>query len=273
MVLIPALTKAQYAEIGILGGGMTYVGDLAEVAFRIEETHPSIYGFVKYNFNPFFGIKAQGGYGRISGDDANSSRSYANLRNLTFTSDIYEGSALLELNLLGFNAKRLKERFSPYVFTGISVFSFNPRAFYQGQWVDLQPLGTEGQGTLAYPEREPYKLTQVGIPMGGGIRYAVSESWTLGLEIKFTKTFTDYLDDVSSTYVAQEILIAENGILAWELSNRTGEYLNTEPLNWDDTVQRGNPDSKDWFVVGGITVARNLIRGPRGGKNVRCPTF
>ena len=142
MVLIPALTKAQYAEIGILGGGMTYVGDLAEVAFRIEETHPSIYGFVKYNFNPFFGIKAQGGYGRISGDDANSSRSYANLRNLTFTSDIYEGSALLELNLLGFNAKRLKERFSPYVFTGISVFSFNPRAFYQGQWVDLQPLGT-----------------------------------------------------------------------------------------------------------------------------------
>ncbi len=273
MVLIPALTKAQYAEIGILGGGMTYVGDLAEVAFRIEETHPSIYGFVKYNFNPFFGIKAQGGYGRISGDDANSSRSYANLRNLTFTSDIYEGSALLELNLLGFNAKRLKERFSPYVFTGISVFSFNPRAFYQGQWVDLQPLGTEGQGTLAYPEREPYKLTQVGIPMGGGIRYAVSESWTLGLEIKFTKTFTDYLDDVSSTYVAQEILIAENGILAWELSNRTGEYLNTEPLNWDDTVQRGNPNSKDWFVVGGITVARNLIRGPRGGKNVRCPTF
>ena len=109
--------------------------------------------------------------------------------------------------------------------------------------------------------------------MGGGIRYAVSESWTLGLEIKFTKTFTDYLDDVSSTYVAQEILIAENGILAWELSNRTGEYLNTEPLNWDDTVQRGNPNSKDWFVVGGITVARNLIRGPRGGKNVRCPTF
>lgn len=273
LLLCPLLVKAQYAEVGILGGGMTYIGDLSEVAFRIEETHPSVYGFIKYNFNPFIGIKAQGGYGRISGDDVNSSRSYANLRNLSFTSDIYEGSALIEWNLIGFNAKRLKERFSPYVFTGISVFNFNPRAFYQGQWIDLQPLGTEGQGTLAYPEREPYKLTQIGIPLGGGIRYAVAENWTLGLEIKFTKTYTDYLDDVSSTYVAQEILIAENGILAWNLSNRTGEYLQTEPLNWDDTVQRGNPAYKDWFIVGGITVARNLIRAPRGGKIVRCPTF
>ncbi len=252
---------------------MTYTGDLSEVAFRMDETHPAIYGFVKYNFNPFFGIKGQGGYGRISADDFNSSRSYARLRNLSFTSDIYEGSLLFEWNILGFNAKRLKERFSPYVFAGVSVFNFNPRAYYQGQWVDLQPLGTEGQGTLAYPERDPYKLTQVGIPAGAGVRYAVAEHWTLGIEFKVTKTFTDYLDDVSTTYVAQEILIAENGILAWNLSNRTGELLNTDPLNWDDTVQRGNPNSKDWFMVLGVTVARNLIRAPRGGKNVRCPTF
>jgi len=273
LALIPVLSKAQYAEIGLLGGGMSYNGDLAEVAFRIEETHPSIYGFLKYNFNPYFGIKAQAGYGRISGGDQNSSRSYANLRNLSFTSDIYEGAILAELNIIGFNAKRLKERFSPYVFAGPTVFRFNPRAFFQGQWVELQPLGTEGQGTEAYPERDPYKLTQFGVAGGAGVRYAVTENWTLGLEFKITKTWTDYLDDVSTTFVAQEILIAENGILAWNLSNRTGEYLNTEPLNWDDTVQRGNPDIKDWFAVAGITVSRNLIRPPRGGKNVRCPTF
>ena len=273
LALLPFAVQAQYVEMGIIGGAMTYSGDLAEVAYRIEHTHPSAYGFVQYNTNPYFSMRWQGGYGRISGSDENSSRSYANLRNLSFTSDIYEGSMLFIWNITGFDAKRLRQRFSPYVFAGVSAFKFNPRAYFQGQWVELQPLGTEGQGTNAYPERDPYGLTQVGLPMGGGMRFALAEHWTLGIEIKFTKTWTDYLDDVSSTYVAQEILIAENGILSYNLSNRTGEYLNTEPLDWDETVQRGDPTDKDWFIMTGITVSRNLIRGPRGGKQVRCPTF
>jgi opacity protein-like surface antigen len=273
LFLLPSIAFGQYGEIGILGGGMTYLGDLSEVAFTAKETHPSIYGFAKFNFNPYIGIKALGGYGRISGDDANSSRSYANLRNLSFTSDIYEGAVVFEWNLIGFNAKRLRERWSPYVFAGVSFFRFNPRAFYQGQWYDLQPLGTEGQGTTAFPEREPYDLTQWGAPLGAGVRVAVTEKWTLGIELKFTKTWTDYLDDVSTTYVAQDVLIAENGILAYNLSNRTGEFLDTEPLNWDDGVQRGDPADKDWFIVGGITLARNLIRPPFGWKGVACPAF
>ena len=94
-----------------------------------------------------------------------------------------------------------------------------------------------------------------------------------GIELKFTKTWTDYLDDVSTSYVSQDVLIAENGILAWNLSNRTGEFLDTEPLNWDDGVQRGDPADKDWFIVGGITLARNLIRPPFGWKGVACPAF
>ena len=273
VLALPIMLQAQYAEIGILAGGSTYLGDISEVAFTAKETHPSIYGFFKWNFNPYIGVKLSGGYGRISGDDANSSRAYANLRNLSFTSDIYEGALLFEWNLTGFTAKRLRQRFSPYVFAGVSVFNHNPRAFYNGQWIDLQPLGTEGQGTTAFPERDPYGLTQVGVPMGGGVRIALTEKWTLGAEVKFTKTFTDYLDDVSTTYVAQDVLIAENGILAWNLSNRTGEYLNTEPLNWDEAVVRGDPADKDWFIVGGITIARNLLQPPFGWKSMRCPAF
>jgi opacity protein-like surface antigen len=271
--LLPLTAFGQYAEIGLIGGAMTYTGDLAETPYRIEQTHPSIFGYVQYNTSPWFSLRWQGGYGRISGSDEYSSRSYANLRNLSFTSDIYEGSMLLVWNLTGFDAKRMRRPFSPYLFGGVSVFNFNPRAYYQGQWVELQPLGTEGQGTSAFPERDPYALTQVGLPIGGGLRIALTEQWTMGIEVKFTKTWTDYLDDVSTTYVAQEVLIAENGLLAWNLSNRTGEYLNTEPLDWDETVQRGDPSDKDWFIMTGITVARNLIRGPRGGKQVRCPTF
>ena len=273
LLSLPIVASSQYAEIGILGGGMTYLGDISEVAFTAKETHPAIYGFVKFNANPYFGIKFLGGYGRISGDDQNSSRAFHNLRNLSFTSDIYEGGMVFEWNIAGFNAKRLRERFSPYVFAGVSVFHFNPRAFYQGQWHDLQPLGTEGQGTLSYPEREPYGLNQVGVPMGGGWRVALTEKWTLGMELKFTKTWTDYLDDVSTTYIDQDILIAENGILAWNLSNRTGEFLNTEPLDWDDQIQRGDPADKDWFLVLGITVSRNLLKPPFGWKGVRCPAF
>jgi hypothetical protein len=228
---------------------------------------------VKYNANAFIGVKLGMAYGRISGNDENSSRDYANLRNLSFTSDIIEGHLLVEWMILGLQPRMLKKRFSPYIASGVSIYRHNPKAFYQGQWYDLQPLGTEGQGTSAYPEREPYKLRQFAIPIIGGVKFALKERWSLGVEIGFRKTFTDYLDDVSTTYVDKDILIADNGILSYQLSNRTGEFLNGEPLDWDDKIVRGDPSDKDWYIIGGVTVSYNFIPPPRGAERIKCAKF
>ena len=92
-------------------------------------------------------------------------------------------------------------------------------------------MGTEGQGTSTFPGRQPYSLTQIGIPVALGCKVAINEYLFIGLETSLLWAMTDYLDDVSLTYVNPDVLIEENGLLAYQLSNRTGEFLQAEPLN------------------------------------------
>lgn len=249
---------AQYYEVGLFGGVSNYQGDLAPVAFNPVETHLATGVFAKYNFNKYFSVKASYYNGRISGDDSHYDQAFRQKRNLHFRSDIHEFSLFGEMNITGFQPHRHKNLLSPYVFAGIGFFHFNPQAQYNGQWVDLQPLGTEGQGTSAYPNRIPYDLTQLCIPMGLGFKGNISRHWNLGIELGWRKTFTDYLDDVSSTYVAKEILLAENGVLAWELSNRSDEINNGVEYLKDDQYLRGDPVDKDWFFFVGLIVSYNM---------------
>jgi len=249
---------AQYFEIGLFGGASNYQGDLAPVAFEPVETHLAYGYFTKFNFNRFLSLKASAYYGKISGSDVNSSDEWRVRRNLSFRSDIWELSAFGEVNITGLDPHARKKLLSPYVFVGFGVFHFNPQAYYLGQWYDLQPLGTEGQGTSAYPDREKYKLTDFSIPMGLGFKGSLSEHWNIAVEMGWRKTFTDYLDDVSSTYVAKEILIAENGELAWELSNRMDETPLDPGLDPDDTKYRGDPNDLDWYIFSGITISYNF---------------
>ena len=271
---IPNTSSSQsYWEIGAFGGITNYLGDLSPVFLTMSETHPALGGFVRFNPHRFFAIRGGVTYGMISGDDSkHSDIDFRMRRNLSFKSTIFEVAITGELNLSGYMPINTDRRFSPYVFGGGAMFMFNPRALYQGQWVDLQPLGTEGQGTSAFPDREPYKLTQLAVVGGGGVKIALTEFWNLGLEIGFRKTFTDYLDDVSSTYVAQEDLVPENGALAYSLSNRSGEVRDDGvPVPYDEGTLRGDPHDKDWYIFAGITISRNLIKGGGGGPG--CPSF
>jgi len=146
--------------------------------------------------------------------------------------------------------------FSPYVFVGIAATHHNPKTEYQGEWYELQPLGTEGQGIMGYAPK--YDRVIVAIPYGGGIKYALSERLTVGFEMGVRKTFTDYLDDVSTTYVTR-------GELALALSNRTGELLNGEPIQFEEGDRRGNPDNDDAYLIGGFSISYNIIGA--GGYN------
>ena len=98
------------------------------------------------------------------------------------------------------------------------------------------------------------------------------------MEAGFRKTFTDYLDDVSGSYVNYHELERENGQLAAELANRTGEYFGSDPVILPTGTQRGNEQADDWYFMGGVTISYNLIgsnnglgRGSRNGFG--CPRF
>ena len=271
LLLLPVTASSQKLELGVFGGLSNYQGDLAPVAFTLRETKPA-YGFVaRYNVNKFFTLRANGMYGRISGNDGKTLLEWRHIRNLSFETHIYELSLVSELHLFGYEDCGGK-RFSPYAYFGLGVFNFNPKTIYNGQWVELQPLGTEGQGTSLYPERQPYKLTQVSIPFGGGIKFRVGRGLNLSAEIGWRKTFTDYLDDVSLTYVDRDILIAENGLLSHNLSNRSGEVL-PSPINRLNGEQRGDPTDKDWYLFGGLILSYTFGTPCYNRSGVGCPSL
>ncbi len=122
-------------------------------------------------------------------------------RNLSFKSDIYEFQTTMDLYPLQLINPEKLSRINPYFGAGIGVFHFNPKAALNGQWYELQPLHLEGQGFKEYPDRKDYKLTQMYIPLAVGVRYRLNNTYMLSLSALFRKTFTDYIDDASTTFI------------------------------------------------------------------------
>lgn len=271
MVVFYSALPAQVFEAGVFAGLSNYEGDLADVAFTVKEFHPSIGALVKFNMIRFFTLKAGVNYGQISGADANSAKDYLRRRNLSFRSPIYEAFLMGELNLIGYQVRRKGFRFTPYLTGGIALFKFNPKALYQSGWVELQPIGTEGQNLPQYADRT-YKLTQFSVPVGGGVKYKASDQIHLSLEWVLRKTFTDYLDDVSTNFVDPQLLAESGEPKAVPLSDRSPEVLGYSP--YTDGDQRGDPTDKDWYMFTGFSITFSLQRADgREGKAMRCFGF
>jgi hypothetical protein len=191
----------------------------------------------------------------IAADDKNNKDSLLVARNLSFSSHVIEANFCVEW--LPLNAE-LYDLAYPYIFAGVGLFHFDPSAKdNNNEKVFLQPLGTEGQGLPEYPSRTKYKRTQFCIPMGGGMTFVLNENLKLSGEIGLRKLFTDYLDDVSSTYVDLRVLAAGNGEKAAEMS-----YRGSLPNNGEMPIQtgniRGNPKKKDWYYFAGIKLSWSL---------------
>ncbi|MEM9824161.1 MAG: DUF6089 family protein [Bacteroidota bacterium] len=273
-VLFSCTLHAQHLEVGLMLGGSNYEGDLApsSVFDKLGATRVAFGGFARFNFNNYLAARLSANYAGVTADDSNASNVNSVRRNLNFKSNILEFGLTAEINILGYQPYNLERVFSPYLFAGIALYRFNPKTEFQGQTIELQPIGTEGQGLPQFPEREFYSLTQFSIPFGGGLKYALNDAWNIGVEIGLRKTFTDYLDDVSTTYVGDAEMLEARGELAAALSNRSGE-----PVMAGAT--RGNPDVQDWYIIGGVTVSYNFLDNGlvgfrrKSGKNTGCPTF
>ncbi|MFK7931995.1 MAG: DUF6089 family protein, partial [Saprospiraceae bacterium] len=182
-LFLPFFLSAQHFEVGVLAGGSTYDGDLmpTKITALVKEAHFAGAGFVRYNVNDFVAARINLAYAKISGDDENIDTAIRE-RNLNFESTILEGGLIAEFNILGYQPYALQRVFSPYIFAGIVGYRFNPRTEFGGEMVDLQPLGTEGQGLEAYPDRDFYKLIQHAVPLGGGVKIALTDALNIGLE-------------------------------------------------------------------------------------------
>lgn len=273
-LFICSFAQAQSIELGATLGGMTYSGDLSPSTklVSLNKIHPSAGLTFRYNLNDFFALRMNLAHGTISGDDALADTEKRRARNLHFKSNLQDLSAVVEFNILRFNPL-IGRNFTVYALGGLGVFHFNPKALYQGDWVELYPLGTEGQWLTE--THNPYRRWDISIPMGGGLKYAINGRWVIGVELRGNFTFNDYLDDVSTIYPDQGLLLEEMGVVAASLSDRKGELPNNDPNPSDGRV-RGNDKYDDYYFTGSFTVSYRLINSKTQRKKMRqsrnqCP--
>jgi hypothetical protein len=269
LLLIVYSIHAQRLLLTGFAGMSNYQGDLQDKRFTFDQAHVAVGLGGAYELTDQLFITAGIKVGKISGDDKRVNKNIS--RNLNFSSPLSEFQFGLEYDL--FNLK--EQDVTPYFFAGIAGFHFNPSTFDSlGRKTFLQPLGTEGQGF--YNGRKKYNLTGVSIPFGAGIKMALNQQVRLGFEIGLRKTFTDYLDDVSTTFADKTQLLQNNGPLAVQLAFRSDELKPTFIYPAAGSI-RGNPASKDWYYFAGFTISFRINGGDgsglHGGKSkTGCPT-
>ncbi|MCR9288006.1 MAG: DUF6089 family protein [Bacteroidetes bacterium] len=237
-------------EIGGFLGISNYLGELQQTTFEKNENNIALGIFSRYNVSKNYAIKLHFYKGEISGRDSNYEELQAiRERNLSFRSHIFELGLTHEISFVSFGKTNHRVA-APYLFFGISGFYYNPQTVYQGKWVDLQPLGTEGQN-MPDSGKSRYNLWQIAIPLGIGFNINIGKKANVGFELGLRKTFTDYLDDISTEYPDIHVLESQNPMAA-QLSFRTPEIKGNDVINPKGEI-RGSPNQKDIYFFGGIT--------------------
>jgi opacity protein-like surface antigen len=255
----------QEGEIGISLGAAHYFGDL-NTRGKINRPKPAIGVFFRKQFGNYIGLRVGAHFAQLGYSDIyNTHNEYQRRRNLSFNSNIFELALQGDFNFFKFVPGDPDYSFTPYVTFGAGIFSYDPYAFLGGKKYFLRPLGTEGQGNAAYPDRTPYNSMAFSFPLGVGVKYALNDRMNIGMEIAYRFTTTDYLDDVSQTFVgADKFPPLPDGSpspaqLLQDRSYETGDIIGIEGR------QRGYPKQKDQFVFATLTLSFNLT-------SYRCPT-
>ncbi len=261
--------------------------------FDFSAIRPAITAGYRYMLFESLGLTGNLTFGYIAGDDKNTSEPFRNNRNIHFRSPIWELSSTLQYYFFSYDRAGARYRritrlrgqlgfgFSLYVHAGLAGFYFNPQGYFESEnyqgtiknvddlppngWYNLRPLRTEGQGY--FPTREKYSRFSLSIPFGiGALFYLDNPDFSIGIEYGFRKTFTDYMDDVSTTYVDPAVfseMFDDPGkvALAEYFANPTNNSL-------PETVtapgqQRGNPFNSDAYMFGVITLYYSIPQTSR----------
>lgn len=234
--LLPFALSAQNFHLSFRFGLANYQGDLKQNSLSFSQS--KIVGSLgaRYDLTEHLLLRTHLSLGSLRADDAKNKSASLKSRNFSFMTSLFEWELGAQYNIFSLNDKW----WTPYLFAGGALFHFKPNTLDNaGNRVYLQPLSTEGQGFI--PGKKSYKLTQFSIPFGIGAEYALNEDMRVGLELGYRKTFTDYMDDVSTNYVDRNALLAAKGPQAVELAYRgSGSYPSSGSL-------RGNEKNKDTY--------------------------
>jgi hypothetical protein len=260
-------------EVGANFGPSFFLGDLGGNAgkgthaftkdLNLQFTKLMKGGYITMYPNKWLGFRLAGSLTYLEGDDAVINTTGINelwrkQRNLDFRTNIWEANACVEVypTMLFSGNSENEPRLRPYGLIGIGIFHFNPQGSIKDangnkSWYYLHPLTTEGEGMAEYPYSKPYQLTQINIPMGGGLKYYVSDRMNIGVEFLYRKTFTDYIDDISKKYIDPKnfakYLSAQDASLAYQLYDKTIGIIFPGMTRWPEGTQRGDLKHSDTY--------------------------
>lgn len=243
--------KLRSLSVHVQSGTSSYFGDLC----------PTGDCYTKGNFNfgigmnrrlndyLFFTFNAQ--YYRISGSDAEFGNSSRLKRNLSFSADNFEFSLIGNFEFLNYNTFRYMNRsefpISMFAFVGLGITTNNPSASIGTTNYSLRPLKTEGVA---------YSPVAAVLPFGLGIGYKILSNLDISIMAGYRYAFTDYLDDVSTKYVDPTTLATPEAV---KLAFR-GDEVGFP--GYGVGAQRGNPDSKDGYLLFNFKVEYALPVSP-----------
>ncbi len=250
LLLISPFAKSQSAMELTGGVGIaSYYGDLIQGSPLFQQPSYAISIGAAHYFSPHWSVRGDISILKVQAKDSKNKRDDLKARNLSFKSGIWEVNVAGQYDL--FDLSLGEHKFTPYAFLGVGFFHFNPYTTDRfGNKVYLKLKGTEGQGTAAYPDRQPYKTTQLQLPFGFGVKYAVNDRMVLGLEFKYRYIDTDHLDDVSvDRYPDQAVLAAKDPTLPG-LTYRGDELPGGAPYPAKaNMLPRGNPNNNDAYYT------------------------
>lgn len=286
--------KAQTLDVGGFAGGSYYLGDInPDQHFAGSKL---AYGFlVRLNLSDRIGVRAGVTRGKLQADDMdfrdkgklqlpNFSPSNPIIdrdnyisRGLNFTTKVTEIALQAEINFLDFFVGSKRHRWTPFIFGGASMFMFNSKSIDTD--LKLQGFGTEGQLFQNEDGKSKYSNTAFAIPFGIGVKFSLTKRLGMSVEWGMRKTFTDYIDDISTTYVYD----------IYGFNREANVYYGPNPYNPEEIValpitddvllsdptlshrkgqQRGNDYNTDWYSFYGITLTYSFdLEGNKNCKN------
>lgn len=190
-----AQEKPKY-EAGVRLSALIYQGDLTPSFIGSARTITPGFGiFGTRILNDKLSVRLNLDYNRLRGNDAAYTvPEWRQQRNFRFTASALELTGNLVYNLRGGYSER---KFQPYVFGGAGLAllnikrdysSFNYEYFSEQAWVY--------EGLMADIAKKPPRLTFI-MPVGGGIKYPLTQKLSLFGEASYRLMITDYLDGFS----------------------------------------------------------------------------
>ena len=171
ILCLAKLTSAQIYEFGGFGGGAYYMGDInpEKHFYSINFSMGALY---RYQLHSRLSFRFDFINAKLSGDDTDFDNPYQNIRNESFTTNLYE-------------------------LTGNVEFDYFPSSYEGNSNYSLTPYTIAGLGFFYVPDISDYSLF---IPVGTGFKFYVNKHWTINLEWNFRFGFDDQLDKLKNDY-------------------------------------------------------------------------